>query len=301
MRKKNDILLKSAFEEFFPDLLHFFFRNANDIFNFDLGFEFLDKELSELFPVLKKKVGSRFVDMLVKAHLQNGEEEWILVHIEIQGEGSKDFPKRMHQYWYRIYDRYEVDIVALAVFTGNHNQKRSNRFHKEFLGTRITYEYNVYHILDHSEHELLAMNNPFALIVLAAQKTLAINKIPEVELGFQRLAIAKAMIQMEKYDNLKIKRFLFFLKTFVHIENSSINFNFEKEIALLTGQDTAMGIIETITMLTREEALEEGEKRKSLEFVTNLLLAKRFSTSEIANFAGVSKSYVKKVEAKLNS
>lgn len=85
----------------------------------------------------------------------------------------------------------------------------------------------------------------------------------------------------------------------MHIENSSINFNFEKQIASLTGQETAMGIIETINMLTREEALEEGEKRKSLEVVKNLLRVKKFSTSEIANFAGVTKSYVKKVEAKI--
>ena len=52
MRKKNDILLKSAFEEAFPDLLRFFFDKADIIFDIERGFEFLDKELSELFPEL---------------------------------------------------------------------------------------------------------------------------------------------------------------------------------------------------------------------------------------------------------
>jgi len=50
MRKKNDILLKAAFEESFPDLLQFFFPEANEIFAIERGFEFLDKELHELFP-----------------------------------------------------------------------------------------------------------------------------------------------------------------------------------------------------------------------------------------------------------
>ena len=63
------------------------------------------------------------------------------------------------------------------------------------------------------------MNNPFALIVLAAQKVLLIGKIPEEELGQHRLVIARTLIQSSKYDSEQIRRFLFFLKTFVQIEN----------------------------------------------------------------------------------
>jgi hypothetical protein len=84
----------------------------------------MDKELSELFPEIEKKGGSRFVDMLVKTYLKNGKEEWILVHIEIQDGATKNFPKRMFQYYYRILDRFEVEVAALAVFTGSKNQKK---------------------------------------------------------------------------------------------------------------------------------------------------------------------------------
>jgi hypothetical protein len=69
------------------------------------GVVFLDKELSELFPELEKQGGNRFVDMLVKVFLKNGNEEWILVHIEIQGGSDKNFAERMFQYWYRIYGK----------------------------------------------------------------------------------------------------------------------------------------------------------------------------------------------------
>ena len=54
MRRKNDILLKSAFEEAFSDLLRFFFKQADIIFDIAKGFEFMDKELSELFPELER-------------------------------------------------------------------------------------------------------------------------------------------------------------------------------------------------------------------------------------------------------
>ncbi len=301
MRRKNDILLKSAFEEAFPDLLRFFFPQADKLFDMDRGFEFMDKELSELFPELEKQGGSRFVDMLAKAWLQDGTEEWILVHLEIQGDDTRGFSHRMFQYWYRIYDRYGVDIVALAVFTGGSSQPRPNHYHKSFLGTEITYKYNSYHILDHAAEQLLAMDNPFALIVLAAQKALLLGKIPEAELGEQRLTIARALIQSQRYDSEQIRRFLYFLKTFVYIDDPDINRNFDKQIDLLTGNQNAMGIIETIKMLTREEALEEGLEQKSIEVVKKLLLAKKFTDAEIANFASVTQELVRKVRSELGT
>lgn len=292
MRRKNDILLKSAFEEAFPDLLQFFFQNTDTLFDLTRGFQFMDKELHELFPELEKKGGSRFADMLVKTYLQNGTEEWILIHLEIQGEGTGDFASRMFQYWYRIYDRYGVDIVALAVFTGGKNQKRPDHFHKSSLGTEILYKYNAFHILEYSQEQLLSMDNPFALIVLAAQKALLINKIPEIELGEQRLTIARALIKTRKYNNEQIRCFLFFLKTFIYIENKEINSKFEVEVDILTRNRHSMGIIETINMLAIEEA--------ALQVVTKLLMANKFTISEIAYYANVDEEFVMEVKKDLS-
>jgi hypothetical protein len=147
------------------------------------------------------------------------------------------------------------------------------------------------------------MDNPFSLIVLAAQKALVADKIPQQELAEHRLTIANALIESKRYDNEQIRRFLFFLKTFSYIHNSEINSNFDKQIALLTGNEITMGIIETIKMITREEALEEGiekgENKKNLEFVKNLLLNTDFSISKIAALAGVSEDFAKEVQSNL--
>ncbi|MBE9460836.1 hypothetical protein ACFP1I_20140 [Dyadobacter subterraneus] len=301
MRKKNDILLKSAFEEAFPDLLRFFFEDADNIFNMDRGFEFMDKELSELFPELEKQGGSRFVDMLVKTFLGSGEEEWILIHIEIESVSGRNFAKRMFQYYYRILDRFEVEIVALAVFTGKKNQNQPAFYQKNFLGTKITYEYNAYGIQQHSEKELLAMNNPFAFIVLAAQKALLMGKIPEEELGEQRLTIARALIQTKQYDNEQIRRFLYFLKTFIHIENFEINSKFDKEINSLTGKETAMGIIETIKMLAKEEGIEKGREEEKVIIIKHLLKISDFDVDKISFLTGVAKEFIEEVKIDLNN
>lgn len=300
MRKKNDILLKSAFEEAFSDLLLFFFEDANILFDLDRGFDFMDKELAELFPDLQKKGGSRFVDMLVKTYLQTGAEEYILVHIEIQDGAIKDFPKRMFQYYYRILDRFEVEVAALAVFTGKRNQQQPAEYRKKFLGTEISYKYNSYHIFDHDEEQLLKMDNLFALVILAAQKSSLSDKTSEAELSEQRLKIVRALISSKRYNNEKIRHFLFFLRTFIHIENPEINSKFDKEVSILIGNDKAMGIIEAIKMITLEEGIEQGiergEQRKTYEVAKNLLLNTDFDISKIAALANCSESFIETVK-----
>jgi predicted transposase YdaD len=310
-RKKNDILLKAAFEDTFLFLLRFFFPDADKIFDFSRGFTFMDKELRELFPELEATGGTRQADMLVKVFLLDGSEKWLLVHIEIQEQHQADFPQRMFRYFYRIYDRFRVGVTAIAVFTGK-TKSQTNQFYEELLGTKALYEYNAYHILDHTEKELLAMDNPFALVILAAQKALLADKIPEKELSEARLTIARALIKSGKLNRTQIQGFLFFLTNFLYVGNPEINLNFEKQIDTLTGKTNAMGIIENIKMLEREEGIEEGlekglekgvelgEERKATKFVQNLLATNQFSVAQIATLADVTEAFVLAVQKGTN-
>ena len=68
-----DILWKGIFEDLFLNFLQFFYPNADELFDLSRGFEFMDKELSELFTdVDKSKV--LHVDKLVKVWLRMDEE-----------------------------------------------------------------------------------------------------------------------------------------------------------------------------------------------------------------------------------
>lgn len=60
--------------------------------------------------------GRRYADKLVKIFI-NGKEQWLLIHIEIQGYYDKDFDQRMFNTYYRILDKYQKPISALAIFT----------------------------------------------------------------------------------------------------------------------------------------------------------------------------------------
>ncbi len=48
--RKSDILWKVILEEVFGDLLRFIYPDADEVYDMERGFEFLDKELAELNP-----------------------------------------------------------------------------------------------------------------------------------------------------------------------------------------------------------------------------------------------------------
>ena len=64
--KRNDILWKAVLEDLFDDFLRFFYPNANKLFDMERGFEYLDKELDQLFPPEGDQYAPRYVDKLVK-------------------------------------------------------------------------------------------------------------------------------------------------------------------------------------------------------------------------------------------
>ena len=51
-------------------------------------------------------LGRRMVDKLVRVQLQDGREQWVLVHVEVQMQPAIGFPERMFVYHYRIRDRF---------------------------------------------------------------------------------------------------------------------------------------------------------------------------------------------------
>jgi len=73
--KHNDLLWKAALEDLFDDFLRFFYPEAGQLFDLEKAFEYLDKELDQLFPPEHDKYAPRYVDKLVKVFTKQGIEE----------------------------------------------------------------------------------------------------------------------------------------------------------------------------------------------------------------------------------
>jgi len=75
LMKRDDILWKGIIEDIFDDFLLFFFKEEASLFDIDRGFEFLDKELEQIFPGAEDASAPKFVDKLVKVFTKNNTEE----------------------------------------------------------------------------------------------------------------------------------------------------------------------------------------------------------------------------------
>ena len=165
--KYFDEAWKKIIERFFPYMLRFFIPHLYQDADFSNGFIFLDKELEQLSK--KSKKGAKYVDKLVEVQLKDGEDQWILVHIEVQGYADKEFPERMFRYYYRIYDKYSEKIVSLALITGMEKGISEGRFELEAYGSGVSFRYLSPRLMDFDKNELEKSDNPIALVILACQ------------------------------------------------------------------------------------------------------------------------------------
>jgi hypothetical protein len=131
--------------------LRFFIPDADDLFDMQRGFVFLDKELEQLFPPEGDAYDNRNVDKLVQVYTQAGEEQWILVHVEVQGHYDASFDERMFLYFARIYDKYRRPITAFAILTDAGKAYRPSSFQRHLLGTSLIYQFNSYKVLDQGQ------------------------------------------------------------------------------------------------------------------------------------------------------
>jgi hypothetical protein len=98
------------------------------------------------------ELGKRFADTLVQVTLQDGQQRWIYIHIEIQGQRDSDFAHRMFTYNYRLFDRYATPIASLAVLADESEGWKPDRYGFEVLGCkRHSLEFPVVKLLDYAE------------------------------------------------------------------------------------------------------------------------------------------------------
>jgi predicted transposase/invertase (TIGR01784 family) len=309
--KRDDSLWKAILEDVFDDFLYFFFDDADEIFDFSRPFEFLDKELEQLFPTNPDEFSPKYVDKLVKVFTKAGEEQWILVHIEVQGSKDTAFSHRMFQYFYRIYDKYQRPITAFAILTDSNRRFKPKNFEQKYLGTTLRYDFNTYKVLEQDENSLVESQNPFAMVILttltALRNKVKNSKNTEEALFEQKIDLARRLLE-KQFSKDKIRALMNFLKLYVRFGNEDKIRKFDEEVEVLTNQTKkTMGIEEFV--LARAERIGEirGEKKgikkgisqgannQAILMVKNLINQTDFSDQKIASLAGISLETVQEI------
>ena len=106
---------KEALRRFLREFLAKYFPLVYTAVDWTCEPEWCDKELSQVIGQSGKR--NRRVDVLVKVRLRNGQEQWILVHLEIQSSHEEGFASRISLYNAGIYwicQRRVLTLVVLA-------------------------------------------------------------------------------------------------------------------------------------------------------------------------------------------
>jgi len=298
MRRKDDILWKGVLEDVFDDFLKFFDPEAEQFYDFNKKFEFLDKELEQVFPPENDEYSPKIIDKLVKVFTRDGKEEWVLVHVEVQGQYQQDFARRMFTYFYRILDKYQKPITAYAIFTEAIHKERPNSFQLEFRGTSLLYTFNTYKISRQDEGELQASNNPFAMVILTAKAALAgkdfiDGKERDALLLKLKLELARQLLA-KQIAKEKIRVLMNFLRYYVRFENPAINAKFEQEVEILTERRTTMGIEELLLDRATKQGLEKGKKEEAVA-IAREMKKDGVAIEQIAKFTKLSIADIEKL------
>ncbi len=68
----------------------------------------------------------------------NGQEDWIYIHLEIQGSEQSEFAKRMFVYNYRIFDKYDRPVASMAVLADDSLDWKPQTYGFDVLGCQHT-------------------------------------------------------------------------------------------------------------------------------------------------------------------
>jgi len=158
---------KDAVTKYFPEFMAFYFPEAHRQIDWSKGYTFLDQELAQV--VRDAELGKRILDKLVQVVTHQGDERWVYIHIEIQGQHDADFPERIFTYNYRLYDKYRRPIASLVVLADDRKNWKPHSFGYELFGSKHYLEFPTVKLLDYQPQTeaLLEDPNPFALVTAA--------------------------------------------------------------------------------------------------------------------------------------
>jgi hypothetical protein len=217
---------KEVVSTMIEDFLAFFMPDLYADVNFSKPIDFLEQEL---YDIIQETDKDRMIDKLVRVQLKNGEDKWILIHIEFQTSGETLFSARMYHYYRLIRAKYNKNVTALVIYTGKAKPKLFDYYKEDNYGTSIVYRFNTYRIIKQNVTALLVNPNPFAIIVLANYYVLKSEANQKKRLNLKETVFDLA--RNRGYSDEKTSKILFFVNELMRL-NQALDEEFKQHIFL---------------------------------------------------------------------
>ncbi|MFN2349898.1 MAG: Rpn family recombination-promoting nuclease/putative transposase [Thioalkalivibrio sp.] len=249
----NDSPWKEALEHYFREFTQLLFPAIHDEVDWSRGYSPKDTELQQI--TADANTGRRYADKLIKVYTRDGDETWVLIHVEVQGEPEEGFAQRMFTYQYRLRDRYGVDVVSLAVLADTRDSFRPTTFHYERWGCELSFTFPAAKLIDWEERwaDLEASDNVFALVVRAQIKA------KRVKDGATRKDVKIALVRLlydRGYSREQVVRLFKIIDWMIQLPRELEPVFVQAVYAIQ--EEKKMPYVNTIERVEREQALQQG-------------------------------------------
>ncbi|MBW4668322.1 MAG: Rpn family recombination-promoting nuclease/putative transposase [Cyanomargarita calcarea GSE-NOS-MK-12-04C] len=159
----HDRLFKELISTFFIEFIELFLPTvANDI---DINsIQFLPEEVLTDVTAGEKKI----IDLLAKVKYRE-QETFFLIHVEAQSYTQQDFAKRMFKYFARLYEKYDLPIYPVVIFSFDEPQREEPKIHTITFPNLdvLKFEFAGIQLNRTSWRDYLNQQNPVAAALMA--------------------------------------------------------------------------------------------------------------------------------------
>jgi hypothetical protein len=270
---RADLLWKGLLESFLYSALEIFYPELYAAVDLSQPPILLNRELR--VPGLHKaNKEEKILDLLMDVPLKRGGLLRILLHVEVQGAGTKEpFHIRMHNYACAITLIQKRPFAALAIRTTPKGKAEKLSYEMDCFGTRHTFVYPTVFIDQMDERSLLAKKeNPVAIAAVCVMRML---KTPKNEL--KRYQYARDLLKEMKgagYSTDTTLRLMEFIEGMTALNTpklkSALENDMDQEIRETLGEAKDMMTVHTPILrkvlrkkaqeVFRAEGVSEGKK-----------------------------------------
>ena len=165
-RIDHDRLFKELIGTFFFDFVDLFLPGVANYLDRE-SISFLDKEL--FTDVTSGE--SHEVDLVVKGRFK-GQETFFLIHIEAQSYDENDFARRMLRYFMRLYDKFDIPVYPVAIFSYDTPLTLAEENHTVAFPdcTVMSFSYRAIQLNRLSWRDFLDKRNPIAAALMSKMR-----------------------------------------------------------------------------------------------------------------------------------
>jgi len=258
---------KEAIEEYLESFLEFFFPQVHSLIDWSKGYESLDKELQQITPTGSS--GAREGDKLFQVWQRNGDETYILIHIEVQSQEDPEFSERMYVYHYRSFD-INKKVISLAILGDDRPSWRPKSYSYELADCGVTFKFPTAKLIDYESQwsTLQESRNPLAFLVMAHLRTKATTGQAE-ERETRKWELVQNLYQRGYTENDIIQ--LFRLLDWMMTLPESLQQSFDTKLQQYQ-EERKMPILSNIERRAMEAGRQEGRQEGMLQTARSAVL-----------------------------